>query len=100
MSAAASDLLLERMAGNKPSFVRDPLYGDTVYVYHAFGAQCLGFATWASKLIEALNLPSQDELDNDAHADASEVSQQSRRKALVKMLHHGYNTEVVGWSTL
>lgn len=91
--SAASDVLLDKMAGNKPCFVRDPLYGDTLYVYHAFGAQCLGFATWASKLIEALNLPSQDELDNDA--DASQINQESREKALVKMLHHGHNTEVV-----
>ncbi|SPO19996.1 uncharacterized protein UTRI_00387_B [Ustilago trichophora] len=93
--AAASDVLLDKMVSNKPCFVRDPLYGDTIYVYHAFGAQCLGFATWAGKLIEALNLPSQDELDNDAGNDASLPSLESREKALVQMLHHGHNTEVV-----
>ncbi|CDR99741.1 uncharacterized protein SPSC_02573 [Sporisorium scitamineum] len=92
---AASDLLLSKVASNKPSFVRDPLYGDTLYVYHAFGAHCLGFATWVPKLMEALNMPSQDELDNDAGNDTSLASAQSREQALVKMLHHGYNTEVV-----
>lgn len=95
--SAASDLLLSRMASNRPSFVRDPLYGDTLYVYHAFGAHCLGFATWVPKLIEALNMPSQDELDNDADGDdgSAAAGAQSREQALVKMLHHGYNTEVV-----
>ncbi|TKY90562.1 hypothetical protein EX895_000560 [Sporisorium graminicola] len=93
--AAASDLLLSKMGSNKPSFVRDPLYGDALYVYHAFGAHCLGFATWVPKLIEALNMPSQDELDNEAGEDTSLAEQDSREQALVKMLHHGYNTEVV-----
>uniref|UniRef100_V5F0U6 Uncharacterized protein n=2 Tax=Kalmanozyma brasiliensis (strain GHG001) TaxID=1365824 RepID=V5F0U6_KALBG len=83
------------MAAHKPCFVRDPLYGDTVYIYHAFGAQCLGFAPWARKLIEALNLPSQDELDNDAGNDTSLAGTESREQALVKMLHQGHNTEVV-----
>ncbi|CBQ67735.1 conserved hypothetical protein [Sporisorium reilianum SRZ2] len=92
--AAASDLLLGRMAANRPTFVRDPLYGDTLYVYHAFGAHCLGFATWVPKLVEALSMASQDELDNDA-GDASAAGPQSREQALVKMLHHGYKTEVV-----
>ncbi|SNX81648.1 uncharacterized protein MEPE_00353 [Melanopsichium pennsylvanicum] len=93
--SAASDLLLAKMTSNKPSFVRDPLYGDTMYVYHAFGAQCLGFATWAGKLLEALNMPSQDELDNDAGDNTSMDDRVSRETALVKMLHHGHNTEVV-----
>lgn len=93
--AEASDLLLDTSARNRPTFVRDPLYGDTLYVYHAFGAQCLGFATWTSKLIQALNMPSQDELDNDAHADASSATAESREQALTKVLHRGENTEVV-----
>lgn len=93
--SAASDVLLDKVGSNRPCFVRDPLYADTIYVYHALGAHCLGFATWTAKLIEALNMPSQDELDNDANNDASLSAQESREKALVKMLHRGHNTEVV-----
>ncbi|KAJ1030336.1 hypothetical protein NDA16_001246 [Ustilago loliicola] len=93
--SAASDLLLDRMTSHKPCFVRDPLYGDTIYVYHAFGSQCLGFATWAAKFIEALNVPSQDEFDNEAGEDVSLPSQESREKAITKLLHNSINTEVV-----
>ncbi|GAC95565.1 nuclear pore complex protein [Pseudozyma hubeiensis SY62] len=93
--SAASDLLLSKASSNRPRFVRDPLYGDTVYIYHAFGAQCLGFATWIPKLLDALNKPSQDELDNDAHDDTSRPAAESREQALVKMLHHGQSSEVV-----
>ncbi|SPC65387.1 uncharacterized protein UHOD_00514 [Ustilago sp. UG-2017b] len=93
--STASDVLLDKMASNKPCFVRDPLYGDTLYVYHAFGAQCLGFATWASKFIEALNVPSEDELYNNAGDDVSMPSQESREQAITKMLHNSINTEVV-----
>lgn len=93
--SAASDLLRGKMSCNKPCFVRDPLYGDTIYVYHVFGAQCLGFATWVPKLLQALNLPSQDQLDNTAGDETSVVQSESREQALAKMLHYGYNTEVV-----
>ncbi|KAJ9476840.1 Nuclear pore complex protein [Pseudozyma hubeiensis] len=93
--SAASDLLLSKASSNRPRFVRDPLYGDTVYIYHAFGAQCLGFATWIPKLLDALNKPSQDELDNNAHDDTSRPGTESREQALVKMLHQGESSEVV-----
>lgn len=93
--SAASDVLLDQMSSHKPCFVRDPLYGDTIYVYHAFGAQCLGFATWAVKFVEALNMPSQDKLDNKAGEDVSLPNNESREKAITKLLHNSVNTEVV-----
>ncbi|PWZ02689.1 hypothetical protein BCV70DRAFT_196935 [Testicularia cyperi] len=88
--AAASDFLLQAAESNAPCFVRDPLYEDTLYVYHSLGAQCLGMAKWAGKLIDTLNLPSEDELD-----PAGQTNKHSREKALTRLLHAGDSTEVV-----
>ncbi|EPQ28790.1 uncharacterized protein PFL1_03593 [Pseudozyma flocculosa PF-1] len=86
----SSDVLLDASARNRPCFVADPLYRDTLYVYHALGAQCLGFARWAGKLIDVLNLPSEEDLELE-----QQDGQQGREKALTKLLHHGETTEVV-----
>ncbi|KAN0063116.1 hypothetical protein ACQY0O_004279 [Thecaphora frezii] len=86
----SSDLLLTQSACFRPCLVADPLYRDTLYVYHPLGAQCLGFAKWAGKLMDALNLPAEEELE--AASDGAVVG---REKALARLLHHGEASEVV-----
>ncbi|GAA5879559.1 hypothetical protein JCM8547_003105 [Rhodosporidiobolus lusitaniae] len=42
------------LAENFPSFVRDPLYPDTLYVRHALGAHCILLGGWLEGLIEVV----------------------------------------------
>lgn len=59
---------------NVLSFTRDPLYGDTVYVHHAFGAHSLSLGTWLPRLAALLSGSSngddaqeEDRLRTEAH---------------------------------
>lgn len=77
-----------------PSLVLDPIYSDTVYVYHSAGAYALSFRPWSARLGELLakatgsEAGSRDELGRflreQVHSDvvqiikASEANAQSR----------------------
>jgi nucleoporin NUP82 len=50
-----------------PTVLVDPLYDDTVYVYHAFGVHCIVLRKWMEALSEALAL--KDEAKRDAEMD-------------------------------
>ncbi|PWN47778.1 hypothetical protein IE53DRAFT_381867 [Violaceomyces palustris] len=97
--SAASELLLKQSSAFRPSIVRDPLYSDTIYIYHSLGAHCLSMSKWSKKLLEAISLPSEDEIEEKrssalgpAAYNASES--QSRESALTKVLHQGQPSEV------
>lgn len=40
------------LESNVPSFVKDPLYPDTLYIYHSLGAHCLLLTSWLDSLLE------------------------------------------------
>ncbi|KZW04291.1 hypothetical protein EXIGLDRAFT_758582 [Exidia glandulosa HHB12029] len=46
--------ITDALSTNFPLFVVDPLYSDTIYVYHAFGVHCLLLRRWVSTLFRAL----------------------------------------------
>lgn len=52
--------LLDILQGNHPVFVPDPIHGDSLYLYHAFGVQVLNFRA----LLEGLTVALQDECDD------------------------------------
>jgi nucleoporin NUP82 len=52
--------LLGILEGNHPVFVPDPIHGDSLYLYHAFGVQALNFRA----LVEGLAVALQDENDD------------------------------------
>lgn len=56
------------LEGNEPSFVRDPLYDDLVYVYHSLGAHCLSFSPWLegiSKVMNSLEMEGEEEEEEE-----------------------------------
>lgn len=55
---AVGDLSLE---DNYPTFAKDPLYPDTLYVYHALGAHCLLMAKWLDDLVDLTTSDTDDE---------------------------------------
>ena len=52
--------LLDILQANHPVFVPDPIHGDSLYLYHAFGVQALNFRG----LLEGLAAALQDENDD------------------------------------
>ncbi|EJU06592.1 hypothetical protein DACRYDRAFT_61384 [Dacryopinax primogenitus] len=46
---------LDGMDHNCPVFVRDPVYPDTLYVYHNYGVHCVIIRKWLSSLRAALS---------------------------------------------
>lgn len=51
---ATSKSLLELLQVNHPVFVVDPIYPDTIYLYHAFGVYCLNMSHWLQPLARSL----------------------------------------------
>jgi nucleoporin NUP82 len=45
---------LELLQANHPVFVSDPIYRDTIYLYHAFGVHCLNMTRWLQPLARSL----------------------------------------------
>ncbi|KAF8504220.1 hypothetical protein JB92DRAFT_780955 [Gautieria morchelliformis] len=45
---------LELLQANHPVFVSDPIYQDTIYLYHAFGVHCLNMSCWLQPLARSL----------------------------------------------
>ena len=70
------DLGLEAddLGDNYPVFVRDPLYGDVLYVYHALGAHCLIMARWLDAVTASMD------------GDQSEVERTLREQAATEVL--------------
>lgn len=57
-----------------PRLVRDPVYQDTTYVQHAFGAHMLCLSSWATPLARLLKEADEEELRRFLHVSkASEV---------------------------
>ncbi|GAA5883205.1 hypothetical protein JCM1840_004672, partial [Sporobolomyces johnsonii] len=48
-------------ARNCPTIVKDPLYADTLYVYHALGAHCLLLSRWLEDLADVAGEDEDDE---------------------------------------
>lgn len=53
------------LEGNYPTFVNDPLYPDTVYIYHSLGAHCLSLSRWIESVVN-LGTSSTGEDDEEA----------------------------------
>ena len=64
--------LLEILQGNHPVFVLDPIHGDSLYLYHAFGVQVLNFKV----LLEGLAVALQDENDDKDGALQEELKKE------------------------
>lgn len=57
-----------------PRLVRDPVYQDTLYIQHAFGAHMLCLSSWATPLARLLKEADEEELRRFLHVSkASEV---------------------------
>ena len=59
INASASNLDVD------PTVVVDPLYDDTLYVYHAFGVHCIVLRRWMDALSEALSIKEEDKRDTE-----------------------------------
>jgi nucleoporin NUP82 len=46
--------LLDLLQVNCPVFLPDPIYQDTIYIYHAFGVHCLNMSRWLQPLARSL----------------------------------------------
>lgn len=66
--------LLGILEGNHPVFVPDPIHGDSLYLYHAFGVQVLNFRA----LLEGLAVALQDENDDKDGALQEELELEQR----------------------
>lgn len=64
--------LLDILQGNHPVFVPDPIHGDSLYLYHAFGVQALNFRA----LLEGLATALQDENDDKGGALRAELKRE------------------------
>ncbi|KAF9782863.1 hypothetical protein BJ322DRAFT_1073133 [Thelephora terrestris] len=64
--------LLDILQGNHPVFVTDPIHGDSLYLYHAFGVQVLSFRA----LLEGLAVALQDENDDKDGALQEELKKE------------------------
>jgi nucleoporin NUP82 len=64
--------LLDILQGNHPVFVPDPIHGDSLYLYHAFGVQALNFRA----LLEGLAVALQDENDDKGGALQEELKKE------------------------
>lgn len=64
--------LLDIIQGNYPVFVPDPIHGDSLYLYHAFGVQALNFRA----LLEGLAVALQDENDDKDGALEEELKRE------------------------
>lgn len=60
------------LQGNHPVFVPDPIHGDSLYLYHAFGVQALNFRA----LLEGLTAALQDENDDKDGALQEELKKE------------------------
>ncbi|KAG7449333.1 uncharacterized protein BT62DRAFT_945513 [Guyanagaster necrorhizus] len=67
-----SPQLLDLLQANHPVFVVDPIYDDTIYVYHAFGVHALHLQPVLQSLASALRAN-----DDDADSTLAEALQQS-----------------------
>jgi nucleoporin NUP82 len=47
--------LLELLHANHPVFASDPIYNDTVYLYHTFGVHSLNMSHWLQPLASSLS---------------------------------------------
>jgi len=64
--------LLDILQANHPVFVPDPIHGDSLYLYHAFGVQALSFRA----LLEGLAAALQDENDDKGGALQAELKKE------------------------
>lgn len=64
--------LLDILQGNHPIFVPDPIHGDSLYLYHAFGVQALNFRA----LLEGLTAALQEENDDKDGALREELKKE------------------------
>lgn len=63
---------------NYPVITRDPLYADTLYVQHAFGAHCIGIGGWLDGLLESLKGGAEGEGEEE---EVRRVEREVRRQA-------------------
>ncbi|KAF8528785.1 hypothetical protein BU17DRAFT_73080 [Hysterangium stoloniferum] len=49
-----SEGLLDLLEGNHPVFCSDPIYQDTVYLYHSFGVHSLNMSSWLQALASSM----------------------------------------------
>ncbi|KZP00206.1 hypothetical protein CALVIDRAFT_325045 [Calocera viscosa TUFC12733] len=85
-------LLGARLERNCPTFVQDPVYPDTLYVYHDYGVHCIVMRKWLSAIQKAL-LTEGDEL-----ASALKAAKMSEIGCMVSTISsiHGQPNDVVG----
>ncbi|EJD53549.1 hypothetical protein AURDEDRAFT_80006 [Auricularia subglabra TFB-10046 SS5] len=57
------------LSANFPLFHIDPLYNDTIYVYHSFGVHCLLLRRWVNMLLGALH--GEDKGEDAARVESS-----------------------------
>ena len=81
--ASNSDLtpLLDLIQGNHPVFHPDPIYNDTVYIYHAFGVHALYLGPVVKSLAAILH---EDDDHKTENGDAERALMRATKKAQVQ----------------
>lgn len=76
VGAGDEDRVERALATNWPTLVQDPLYEDSLYVYHALGAHCLMLSRWLEDVVPAL---ASDDTEVDHEGDDGEGGKELER---------------------
>lgn len=71
----------EGLDDNSPFFVTDPIYPDTLYVYHDLGAHCLLMGRWLEEMLEIMNLDGDEEGDEEDDEKVLKEAERSLRSS-------------------
>lgn len=76
---ADADRVERALATNWSTIVRDPLYDDTLYVHHAYGAHCLVLSQWLDELVPVLAGDEAEDADEEAESKKLEKVSKARK---------------------
>ncbi|SCV72733.1 BQ2448_4270 [Microbotryum intermedium] len=73
------------LEGGWVSFIKDPLYVDTIYLQHPLGSHCLVLSRWLDNLVDTLN-PSSETTQEDEEKQAHEMDKAVRASELSQVV--------------
>jgi len=84
------------LSSNVPTLVLDPLYPDTIYIYHSLGAHAISIGKWSSRLCKVTSTspvpsPQKQEFNSNASSDEEDFN----LTEFNKFLHSEILSEVV-----
>ncbi|KZT60736.1 hypothetical protein CALCODRAFT_515128 [Calocera cornea HHB12733] len=84
----SASFLEARLEHNNPIFVQDPVYPDTLYVYHDYGVHCVVMRKWLSSIQQAL---SAEDTDVEAALRAAKTSEVGCMVSTISSIHEQPN---------